>query len=160
MSNARSPVFSHFSATISGLPSIRAYGVEKGFEDLFMLVIDTYSRPARTFYNFNRCMFTQVLVIMQMGLIFHRYTDGWPSGLTLLEPYSPQVLPGECHSTLMEHVCITNPCACSYLVYSVDGPTASITGFQLNMAVTLATALINWLEQLVCYITYCVLMTV
>lgn len=54
MSNARSPLFSHFGAAIGGLTSIRAYGVEKAFKDESLKRVDKYTRPARAFYNLNR----------------------------------------------------------------------------------------------------------
>ncbi|KAF8319735.1 hypothetical protein DL93DRAFT_2124628 [Clavulina sp. PMI_390] len=54
MSNARSPVFSHLGASIGGLTSIRAYGVEDRFKDESLNRIDKYTRPARAFYNLNR----------------------------------------------------------------------------------------------------------
>ncbi|KAF8308383.1 hypothetical protein DL93DRAFT_2100728 [Clavulina sp. PMI_390] len=73
MSNARAPVFSVFETTISGLTTIRAYGVEERFKNgivaFLMLVvlyigdlhfaesmkrIDHYTRTARPFWNLNR----------------------------------------------------------------------------------------------------------
>lgn len=54
MSNARSPVFTHFGAAIGGLTSLRAYGAEKMFINESLRWIDRYTRPARTFWNLNR----------------------------------------------------------------------------------------------------------
>jgi hypothetical protein len=54
MSNARSPVLSHFGAAFHGLTSIRAYGVQEEFKKESLRRIDKYSRPGRTFYNLNR----------------------------------------------------------------------------------------------------------
>ncbi|KDQ20385.1 hypothetical protein BOTBODRAFT_305749 [Botryobasidium botryosum FD-172 SS1] len=54
MSNARSPVFSHFGAAIAGLTSIRAYGAQDAFKEESLKRIDKYTRPARSFYNANR----------------------------------------------------------------------------------------------------------
>ncbi|KAG9104015.1 hypothetical protein FRC06_006095 [Ceratobasidium sp. 370] len=54
MSNARSPLFSHFGAAIAGITSIRAYGVQGQFKDETLKRIDRYTRAARTFYNLNR----------------------------------------------------------------------------------------------------------
>ncbi|KAG8928379.1 hypothetical protein FRC02_006990 [Tulasnella sp. 418] len=54
MSNARSPLYSHFGAAIAGLVSIRAYGAETAFKSENRKRIDYYSRPARTVYNLNR----------------------------------------------------------------------------------------------------------
>ncbi|QRV86056.1 ABC transporter [Ceratobasidium sp. AG-Ba] len=54
MSNARSPLFSHFGAALTGIISIRAYGAEDQFRNEALKRIDKYSRAARTFYNLNR----------------------------------------------------------------------------------------------------------
>ncbi|KAF9270593.1 P-loop containing nucleoside triphosphate hydrolase protein [Marasmius fiardii PR-910] len=54
MSNARAPVLGHVGATIAGLVSIRAYGVEERFVQESMTRIDKYTRVARTFYTLNR----------------------------------------------------------------------------------------------------------
>ncbi|KAG8764714.1 hypothetical protein FRC12_007931 [Ceratobasidium sp. 428] len=54
MSNARSPLFSHFGASIAGITSIRAYGAQEQFKDEALKRIDRYTRAARTFYNLNR----------------------------------------------------------------------------------------------------------
>lgn len=54
MSNARSPVYSHFGAAVAGLTSIRAYGAEESFIKESRKRIDYYTRSARTFYNLNR----------------------------------------------------------------------------------------------------------
>ncbi|KAK0478556.1 hypothetical protein IW261DRAFT_1551827 [Armillaria novae-zelandiae] len=54
MSNAKSPVLSHFGAAIAGLTSIRAYGVQEAFAQESLSRINRYTRTARTFYNLNR----------------------------------------------------------------------------------------------------------
>ncbi|KLO19974.1 P-loop containing nucleoside triphosphate hydrolase protein [Schizopora paradoxa] len=54
MSNAKSPVMSHFGAAISGLISIRAYGAQDAFKGESLKRINNYTRSARTFYNLNR----------------------------------------------------------------------------------------------------------
>ncbi|TDL29986.1 P-loop containing nucleoside triphosphate hydrolase protein [Rickenella mellea] len=54
MSNARSPVLSHFGAAVAGLVSIRAYGKQNSFKIESMTRIDRYTRVARSFYNLNR----------------------------------------------------------------------------------------------------------
>ena len=54
MSNARSPLFSHFGAAIGGLTSIRAYNAEAAFKTESLKRVDKYTRPARAFYNLNR----------------------------------------------------------------------------------------------------------
>ncbi|QRW00045.1 ABC transporter transmembrane region [Ceratobasidium sp. AG-Ba] len=54
MSNARSPLFSHFGTAIAGIVSIRAYGAEDQFRNGALKRIDKYTRAARTFYDLNR----------------------------------------------------------------------------------------------------------
>ncbi|KAF8885698.1 multidrug resistance-associated ABC transporter [Gymnopilus junonius] len=54
MSNARSPVLSHFGGAIAGMVSIRAYGAQKSFKKESLRRIDHYLRIARTSYNLNR----------------------------------------------------------------------------------------------------------
>lgn len=54
MSNSRSPVYSHFHASVAGLTSIRAFGAEDAFKAESRRLIDLYTRSARTFYNLNR----------------------------------------------------------------------------------------------------------
>ncbi|KAG8830089.1 hypothetical protein FRC17_005452 [Serendipita sp. 399] len=44
MTNARSPVFSHFNAAIAGLPSIRAYDAQEMFRQLSLEKINKYTR--------------------------------------------------------------------------------------------------------------------
>lgn len=60
MSNARSPLFSHFGAAIGGLTSIRAYGAEQQFKTESLKRVDKYTRPARAFYNLNRWISVRV----------------------------------------------------------------------------------------------------
>ncbi|PPQ71032.1 hypothetical protein CVT26_011497, partial [Gymnopilus dilepis] len=54
MSNARSPVLSHFGAAIAGMVSIRAYGAQQSFKSESLHRIDRFIRIARTSYNLNR----------------------------------------------------------------------------------------------------------
>ncbi|TDL13954.1 hypothetical protein BD410DRAFT_757430 [Rickenella mellea] len=54
MSNARSPVLSHFGAAVEGIVSIRAYGCQTSFKNDSMIKIDRYTRAARTFNNLDR----------------------------------------------------------------------------------------------------------
>ncbi|KAG8882435.1 hypothetical protein FRB97_008251 [Tulasnella sp. 331] len=54
MSNARSPIYSHFNASMAGLISIRAYGAEDAFKEESRARIDRYTRPARALYDQNR----------------------------------------------------------------------------------------------------------
>jgi ABC-type multidrug transport system fused ATPase/permease subunit len=54
MSNAKSPLFSHFSAAISGIVSIRAYGAQAQLRAEAQRRTDKYTRAATAFYNLNR----------------------------------------------------------------------------------------------------------
>lgn len=54
MSNAKSPLFSHFSAAVNGIVSIRAYGAQDKMRREAQLRADKYTRAARAFYNLNR----------------------------------------------------------------------------------------------------------
>ncbi|KAJ6512183.1 multidrug resistance-associated ABC transporter [Mycena vitilis] len=54
MSAARSPLLAHFAAGISGLTSIRAYGVERPFLRESAARIDHFIRPAISYWNLNR----------------------------------------------------------------------------------------------------------
>ncbi|KAG9028739.1 hypothetical protein FS837_003797, partial [Tulasnella sp. UAMH 9824] len=60
MSNAKSPLYSHFGAAIAGLTSIRAYGAEEKFKLENMKRINFYSRPGRTYYILNRWISTRI----------------------------------------------------------------------------------------------------
>ncbi|KAF8758901.1 P-loop containing nucleoside triphosphate hydrolase protein [Rhizoctonia solani] len=63
MSNARSPLFSHFGAALQGITSIRAYGVEDLFKTEALKRVDKYTRSGRAFYSLNRwvCIRTDAL---------------------------------------------------------------------------------------------------
>ncbi|KAI0633977.1 P-loop containing nucleoside triphosphate hydrolase protein [Trametes polyzona] len=54
MSNSKAPVLGHFSAAISGITSIRAYGAQEAFRKELYARIDRYSRVAVMNENFNR----------------------------------------------------------------------------------------------------------
>ncbi|ADV20810.1 ATP-binding cassette (ABC) transporter, putative [Cryptococcus gattii WM276] len=54
MSNAKSPLFSHFSAAFNGIVSIRAYGAQQKFRVEAQRRADKYTRAATAFYNLNR----------------------------------------------------------------------------------------------------------
>ncbi|KJA25244.1 hypothetical protein HYPSUDRAFT_37726 [Hypholoma sublateritium FD-334 SS-4] len=53
-SNARSPVLAHFTAAISGIVSVRAYGAQRQFKAESLHRIDKHTRIARITYNLNR----------------------------------------------------------------------------------------------------------
>ncbi|KAF8157942.1 P-loop containing nucleoside triphosphate hydrolase protein [Crassisporium funariophilum] len=54
MSNARSPMLAHFSATVHGLVSIRAYGAQNSFKEESINRINHYIRAARMSYSLVR----------------------------------------------------------------------------------------------------------
>ncbi|KAJ6497544.1 multidrug resistance-associated ABC transporter [Mycena sanguinolenta] len=54
MSSARSPILGHFSAVITGLACIRAFGVQDEFFQESLLRIDHYTRITITYHNLNR----------------------------------------------------------------------------------------------------------
>ncbi|WVR03866.1 hypothetical protein IAU60_000864 [Kwoniella sp. DSM 27419] len=54
MSNAKSPLFSHFSAAVNGIVSIRAYGAQQKLRNEAQRKADKYTRAATAFYNLNR----------------------------------------------------------------------------------------------------------
>ncbi|PPR08265.1 hypothetical protein CVT24_001158 [Panaeolus cyanescens] len=53
-SNALSPMLAHFSASMHGLTSIRAYGAEAAFKEESMARLNHYVRMSRTSFNLNR----------------------------------------------------------------------------------------------------------
>jgi ABC-type multidrug transport system fused ATPase/permease subunit len=54
MSNAKSPLFSHFAAAVNGIVSIRAYGAQEKLRIEARRKADKYTRTATAFYNLNR----------------------------------------------------------------------------------------------------------
>ncbi|TCD66627.1 hypothetical protein EIP91_001094 [Steccherinum ochraceum] len=74
MSNARAPVLSHFGAAMSGLISIRAYGVQGSFKTRSFEHIDRFTSAARTFYNLNRWV---CIRIEFLGGLFAAAIAGW-----------------------------------------------------------------------------------
>ncbi|KAE9397830.1 P-loop containing nucleoside triphosphate hydrolase protein [Gymnopus androsaceus JB14] len=53
-SNAKAPVLAHFGTVMTGLVSVRAYGVQHRFIEESLTRINYYSRPSRVFWNLNR----------------------------------------------------------------------------------------------------------
>uniref|UniRef100_A0A8H7XNY7 P-loop containing nucleoside triphosphate hydrolase protein n=1 Tax=Psilocybe cubensis TaxID=181762 RepID=A0A8H7XNY7_PSICU len=53
-SNARSPLLAHFSASMQGLVSIRAYGAQKAFSEELLRRIDYHSRAVRASTTMNK----------------------------------------------------------------------------------------------------------
>ncbi|KAI0746563.1 P-loop containing nucleoside triphosphate hydrolase protein [Daedaleopsis nitida] len=67
MSNAKAPVLGHFGAAVSGITSIRAYGVQEPFKRESFKRIDKYTRASIVNVNLNRWM---TLRIDFMGTLF------------------------------------------------------------------------------------------
>ncbi|KAF8904793.1 hypothetical protein CPB84DRAFT_1772829 [Gymnopilus junonius] len=66
MSNAKSPVLAHFSAAISGIVSVRAYGAQVAFKAESLNRIDHYVRIARISYNLNRWIGVRIDLLGQL----------------------------------------------------------------------------------------------
>ncbi len=79
MSNAKSPVMSHFGAAIAGLISIRAYGAQDTFKSESLKRINNYTRSARSFYNLNRYA---IMSCSRSRLIPDAFEDGFAFGST------------------------------------------------------------------------------
>ncbi|KAG5650158.1 hypothetical protein H0H81_000505, partial [Sphagnurus paluster] len=54
MSKAKAPIIAHFSASIEGLTSIRAYGAQESILRKSLVNVDNYSRVSRVFNDFTR----------------------------------------------------------------------------------------------------------
>ncbi|THV06409.1 P-loop containing nucleoside triphosphate hydrolase protein [Dendrothele bispora CBS 962.96] len=89
-SNANAPVLGHFSATIMGLTSIRAYGVQEVFKSVSLSHINDYSRPARILYTLRNwvdirtdvlnCLFG---VLLATYLVYFTQRNSSTTGFTL-----------------------------------------------------------------------------
>ena len=130
MSNARSPVLSHFGAAIAGIGvyssthsaegsrltrlivSIRAYSAQNALRQESLRRIDHVTRPSRSFYNLNRWISVRVDVI---GAIFS-------SALAIYLVYGT--------GALYEH------------------GSAANTGFSLNMAIGFSSLILWWVRYL------------
>ncbi|ORY22510.1 hypothetical protein BCR39DRAFT_551500 [Naematelia encephala] len=60
MSNTKSPLFSHFSAAVNGIVSIRAYGAQEKLRVEARRRADVYTRAGRAYYNLNRWVTVRV----------------------------------------------------------------------------------------------------
>ncbi|KAJ3513917.1 hypothetical protein NLJ89_g2683 [Agrocybe chaxingu] len=65
--NAKAPVLSHFSASVDGLVSVRAYGAQEAFKRESLNRINHYTRVASISWNLNRWVATR---IDALGAIF------------------------------------------------------------------------------------------
>ncbi|KAJ7033733.1 multidrug resistance-associated ABC transporter [Mycena alexandri] len=66
-SNTKAPVLAHFSATMAGLTSVRAYGAQEALIKVSLDRINRMSRASRTFSNLNRWV---VIRIDVLGALF------------------------------------------------------------------------------------------
>ncbi|QRV86038.1 ABC transporter transmembrane region [Ceratobasidium sp. AG-Ba] len=80
MSNARSPLFSHFGAVLNGITSIRAYGAEDQFRKEALKRIDKYTRAAKPFYNLNRW------ISLRMDVMGATFSAGLAAYLVYVKP--------------------------------------------------------------------------
>lgn len=95
MSNAKSPLFSHFSAAVSGIVSIRAYGAQKKLMREAQKRADKYTRTATAFYNLNRWVTVRIDMLgglfasaLAAFLIYGPRLDASTSGFALSQAIS------------------------------------------------------------------------
>ncbi|KAF8722474.1 P-loop containing nucleoside triphosphate hydrolase protein, partial [Rhizoctonia solani] len=74
MSNARSPIFSHFHTVLEGMATIRAYGAQERMRKEMQRKIDTHTRAARTFWNLNRWI---AIRMEALGALFSAGLAAW-----------------------------------------------------------------------------------
>ncbi|WVO13290.1 hypothetical protein L204_100903 [Cryptococcus depauperatus] len=68
MSNAKSPLYSHFSAAVNGIVSIRAYGAQQKLRAEAQRRADKYTRAATTRYSYNLNRWINIRLDMLGGL--------------------------------------------------------------------------------------------
>lgn len=83
MSNAKSPLFSHLSASINGIVSIRAYGAQEQIKRETQAKADKYTRAATAFYNLNRWV---TIRIDMLGGVFSALLASFLIYLSPLDP--------------------------------------------------------------------------
>lgn len=105
--------------------SVRAYGAQEAFKSESLRRINGYIRPARSFYNCNRCV-TLPYAYYTNSLNLYRWVciriDAIGSGFAA--------------------------CLAGYMLYDGLGSTrsASDTGFALSTAITLSQGILWWSE--------------
>ncbi|CAG2113771.1 unnamed protein product, partial [Medioppia subpectinata] len=95
----RSPVYSHVSTTISGLASVRAYGVQESFERQFYVYQNDHSATWFTFVGTSRGLglaidWFCVAYIIIISLVLMIFPDGIPGGSAGLALSSALMLTG------------------------------------------------------------------
>ncbi|TFK70801.1 hypothetical protein BDN72DRAFT_887852 [Pluteus cervinus] len=89
-SNAKAPILGHIGAAISGLTSIRAYGVQSRFIEESLNRIDRYTRSRMTFFDLNRWICLRIDVIgslfsstLAVYLVYFQNQNASNTGFTL-----------------------------------------------------------------------------
>jgi len=95
MSNAKSPLFSHFAAAISGIVSVRAYGAQELFRQQARRKADRYTRAAVNSYSFNRWVTIRMdllggvfSALLAAFLVYGSNLDAATAGFTLSQGVS------------------------------------------------------------------------
>ena len=95
MSNAKSPLFSHFSAAVNGIVSIRAYGAQGKLRKEAQRRADLYTRAGRGFFNLNRWVTVRIdmlgalfAALLGAFLIYGPRLDASTSGFALSQAIS------------------------------------------------------------------------
>lgn len=95
MSNAKSPLFSHLAASVSGIVSIRAYGAQAQIKAQTREKADKYSRAATVFFNLNRWVTVRIdmlggLFAMSLAsfLVYGKAMDASRAGFVLSQGIS------------------------------------------------------------------------
>ena len=95
MSNAKSPLFSHFAAAVNGIVSIRAYGAQDRLRVEARRRADKYTRTARAFYNLNRWVTVRIdmlgglfAALLAAFLIYGPKRDASTAGFALSQAIS------------------------------------------------------------------------
>lgn len=101
MSNAKSPLFSHFSSAVNGIVSIRAFAAQDKMRAEAQRRADKYTRAARAFYNLNRWVTIRVdmlgglfAAVLASFLIYGPGLDASTAGFALSQAisFSAQIL--------------------------------------------------------------------
>lgn len=95
MSNAKSPLFSHFSSAVNGIVSIRAFAAQDKMRAEAQRRADKYTRTARAFYNLNRWVTIRIdmlgglfAAVLAAFLVYGARLDASTSGFALSQAVS------------------------------------------------------------------------